>query len=386
MKKQDNAMRKCLIVHPGAELYGSDRVVLESAIGLLEEGASVVVCIPAKGPLHQLLRAEGATTVRGPSLVLRKMLLRPRNWPSLVRDAAVGLVAGIRVVYQYRPDVILVNTITLPMWPLLARVLGIPVVTHIHEAEASASRRVRKAIYAPHLLSHKVVLNSDFSTRVLADCFPALAARSSVVYNGVPGPAERTAPRPDLNGELRVLFLGRLSERKGPHVAVRAIHELKQRGIRAHLTIAGAAFEGKEQFADELRNLVSTLGIQGDVSFTGFTPDIWPLLDDADALVVPSTVDEPFGNTAVEGILAGRPVVVSNTSGLREAARGYESAIYVEPNDDQGIADALERVYREWEYFSTHAATDAIAAEEKHSLATYRKKIADIVLNAADQP
>lgn len=152
------------------------------------------------------------------------------------------------------------------------------------------------------------------------------------------------------------------------------------------MTVAGSAFAGMEWFEEELRASADTRRGDSAIEFTGFVDDVWPLLSAADVLVVPSRLDESFGNTAVEGILAGRPVVVSNTSGLREAARGYESAIYVEPNDAQGIADALERVYREWEYFSTHAATDAIAAEEKHSLATYRKKIADIVLNAADRP
>ncbi len=41
-----------------------------------------------------------------------------------------------------------------------------------------------------------------------------------------------------------------------------------------------------------------------------------------DVLVVPSRVDEPFGNTAVEGILARRPVVASDMSGLRRRG-GY---------------------------------------------------------------
>ncbi len=385
MKLGKNPGGTHLVVHPGAELYGSDRVVLESVIALREGGATVVVYLPARGPLVELLQAHGAVVAFGPSLVLRKSLLHLVKWPKLARDVALGLIGGARVMVRYRPAVVLVNTVTLPLWPLLSQIFRVPSVSHVHEAEASANHLVRRALYAPHLLSAAVVLNSDFSTRVLSDSFPGLAARSTVVYNGVPGPAERSAPRQDLDGEIRVLFLGRLSERKGPQVAIRAIRELKQRGIRARLAIAGAAFEGKEQFADELRGLVISLGVQNEVAFTGFTPDIWPLLDDADVLVVPSTVDEPFGNTAVEGILAGRPVVVSNTSGLREAARGYESAIYVEPNDAQGIADALERIYRDWGYFSTHAATDAVAAEEKHSLVNYRKKIADIVLNAADR-
>lgn len=380
MKKQAHTSRTCLIVHPGTELYGSDRVVLESAIGLMEHGMRVVAYIPSEGPLPDLLRGEGVTTVRGPSLVLRKKLLRPRHWPALARDTVLGFLAGLRVIHRYRPDVVLVNTITLPMWPILARLTGTPAVSHIHEAEASAGRWLRRMLYLPHIASRSVVTNSEFSTRVLADALPGLARRSTILYNGVPGPKKRKIARPALGGELRVLFLGRISERKGPDVAIRAIKDMKEdRGIRAHLTIAGAAFEGKESFEKRLHDSVDTFVLREQVAFSGFTPDIWPLLHEADVLVVPSTVDEPFGNTAVEGILAGRPVVVSDTSGLREAARGYGSAIYVEPNDHHAIADALQRIYDNWEDFSTQAAIDAVAAEEKHSLATYRRKLAEIV-------
>lgn len=386
MKKQTDAIVKCLIVHPGAELYGSDRVVLESAIGLMEQGIQVITYIPATGPLSTLMRSEGATIVHGPSLVLRKKLLRPRNWPVLARDTVLGFIAGLRVIHRYKPDVILVNTITLPMWPILARLTGTLVASHIHEAEASAGRWLRRVLYLPHVASRSVVTNSEFSTRVLADALPGLARRSTVLYNGVPGPKERRIVSAELVGELRVLFLGRLSARKGPDVAIRAIKDLKDRGIRAHLTIAGAAFEGKEAFERDLRDSVKALGLGEQVAFPGFTPDIWPLLDEADVLVVPSTVDEPFGNTAVEGILAARPVVVSNTSGLREAARGYGSAIYVEPNDHHAIADALQRIHENWEEFSTQASIDAVVAEEKHSLATYRRKLAEIVTTGGIQP
>lgn len=379
MNKPNEAARTCLIVHPGAELYGSDRVVLESAIGLIEQGIRVVAYIPTTGPLSDLLRGEGVTTVHGPSLVLRKRLLHPKRWPELVRDSAVGFLAGLRMIHRFNPDVVLVNTITLPMWPILARLTGTPVVSHIHEAEASAGRWLRRALYVPHIASRSVVTNSEFSTGVLADALPSLARRSTILYNGVPGPKERKIVRPELVGELRVLFLGRLSTRKGPDVAIRAIKDLKDRGIRAHLTIAGAAFEGNEAFEKDLHDSVRSLGLGEQVAFPGFTPDIWPLLGEADVLVVPSTVDEPFGNTAVEGILAGRPVVVSDTSGLREAARGYGSALYIQPNDHHAIADALQRIYENWEDFSTQAAIDAVAAEEKHSLATYRRKLAEIV-------
>jgi glycosyltransferase involved in cell wall biosynthesis len=94
---------------------------------------------------------------------------------------------------------------------------------------------------------------------------------------------------------------------------------------------------------------------------------------------VTSRLDEPFGNTAVETLLAGRPLVVSDTSGLREAAAGYGSAQFVQPGDMLALADALEKVRQNWESFAMSANADAAAADRKHSPASYRTALSDAV-------
>jgi hypothetical protein len=79
-----------LVVHPGAELYGSDRVLLESVSALLT-GSAVVVALPADGPLAGELRRRGARVVACRMPVLRKAVLRPAGLAGLVRDAVTGL-------------------------------------------------------------------------------------------------------------------------------------------------------------------------------------------------------------------------------------------------------------------------------------------------------
>jgi glycosyltransferase involved in cell wall biosynthesis len=113
------------------------------------------------------------------------------------------------------------------------------------------------------------------------------------------------------------------------------------------------------------------------VQLRGFQDSPWPFLAASDVLVVPSRLDEPFGNTAVESVLAARPVVVSDTSGLREAAWGYRSAQQVEPGDSHDIADALERVWTDWQRFRSDAISDEAVARERHSVETYQRRIAD---------
>jgi glycosyltransferase involved in cell wall biosynthesis len=119
------------------------------------------------------------------------------------------------------------------------------------------------------------------------------------------------------------------------------------------------------------------------VTFNGFQKVIWPFLAESDVVVVPSRLDEPFGNTAVEAVLASRPVVVSNTSGLREAAAGYRSAQFVEPGDASQLAAALARVSADWQGYQANARLDAAEAGLRHGPEQYGKLMASHLAQAA---
>lgn len=370
--------RTALLVHPGAEMFGSDRMLLESAIGLVEAGARVVVALPSRGLLDRELRAAGAEVVIIPMLVLRKVLLTPRGLPRLFRDMFRGLGAAWRLIGTVRPDVVYVSTIIIPQWPLVARLRRTRSVSHVHEAEASGNRLVNRILYSPHLASQRTLVNSNFSLDTLRSALPRLARHAQVVYNGVGSPGTPLAPRPRIDGPLRVLYIGRLSPRKGPDLVIEAAGLLHADGHDVEVTLLGAVFDGYEWFEEQLRSQAAAAGVP--VDFAGFHSDIWPFLAAADLLVVPSRIDEPFGNTAVEGILALRPVIVSDSSGLREAAGGYATAQLIPAGDAAAIAAAMSRVESEWSTVQSSVAEGRAEALRRHAPAVYRANIAAIVL------
>ncbi len=370
--------QRILVVHPGAELYGSDRMLLESVIGFIEAGDEVTVMLAEDGELANALTKVGARVGILPMLVLRKALLAPRAWPRLITITFRGLGSAWRTITRVRPDVVYVSTITIPQWPLLARLRGIPAVTHVHEAEGSASVWVLRALYAPHLASRAIIANSRFSAEVLGTAISRLRSRTTVVWNAVPGPPVRSDPRERLD-VLRILYIGRLSPRKGPDLAVEALAVLRSRGIPARLDVVGDVFAGYEWFQSELRARIASVSLDGEVREHGFQPDVWGFLADADVLVVPSRVDEPFGNTAVEGILSMRPVVLADTSGLREAGGGYPTAIFVRPDDFEALANGLESVVRSWPELVRSAPASAAAARERHSVEVYRAAVRSVL-------
>ena len=362
-----------LVVHPGAELFGSDRMLLESVIGLREAGCRVVVGLPSTGPLVDELRSAGAEVEVVPMFVLRKRLLRPSGWPTLALTALRGLVSGWRLIQRVRPAAVYISTTIIPQWPLLARCRRVRSISHVHEAERSGNRGRNLLLYLPHLASHRTLVNSQYTLDTIRWAMPKLAHRCEIVHNGIASPEPPSLPRESLDGALRILYMGRLSPRKAPDLALTAATLLKEAGHRPRLTLLGAAFEGYEWFEQQLRDQAADSGL--DVEFAGFRRDIWPYLSETDVLLVPSRDDESFGNTAVEGILALRPVIAADSSGLREAAGGYRTTRLVTTDDARSIACALIDLAGSWPQILSDLAGSRDEALRRHAPAVYRTAI-----------
>lgn len=374
-------INRVFIAHPSPDLYGSDRVMLETVSALVGAGVHVVVALPADGPLVSLVRSRGAEVVFVGMPVLRKAVLTPRGFVDFLATVLGALPRQLGLVRRQRADLVLVNTITIPMWALVGRLLRLPVVVHVHEAESRASRLVNRVLYAPLHLAHRVIANSEFTGAVVAGAHPMLGRRIVVQHNGVPGPA--SAERATLHGPPRLLFVGRLSPRKGPDVAVRALASLRASGVDAHLDLLGAVFPGYEWFEAELRALVAELGLEDSVTFLGFDGDVWGHIAHSDVIVVPSVLEESFGNTAIEALLGARPLVVSDTSGLAEVTQGFAAVRRVPPGDAEAVAEAVAGLVAGFDEVSRAALEDRERAIGRHAPQVYRDGILRLLREAA---
>lgn len=368
-----------IVAHPGAELFGSDRMMLESVAGLVAAGARVVVVIPSNGPLVAELAACGAQVTIAPMLVLRKSLLRPRGWGLLLSGAVSGLAAAWRLIGDEKPTAVYTSTSIVPLWPLIARIRGVRSVSHIHEAEASSSRWVNRLLYLPHLAAHSIITNSEFSVETMRRSIARLADRTQVVYNGIASPSAPAPPRQG-DGTARLLYIGRLSPRKGPHLVIETGRALAATGVPVRVTLLGAVFPGYEWYESELRTLAAESGIR--VDFVGFQSDVWPYIADCDVVLVPSVTDESFGNTAVEAILGMRPVVTSAIPGLVEATAPYATSRAAAVADALALAAAVREVMTSSAARQAELISSRQLALERHAPSVYRSSIVAAVLGS----
>lgn len=382
-------MTTVLLAHASVELYGSDLQLVETAAGCVDAGAEVVVVLPGDGPLGERMRDVGARVEMLDMPVLRKAHLTPRGVVALGVATLRALGPMARLIRRVRPDTVLVNTLTIPAWLVAARLAGVAPVCHVHEAEADARWVVRVGLAAPLLLARAVVVNSAAARDVVVSAVPALGRRTRVVYNGVPGPPE--APVADggsgggadggaaaAPGSAHVVLVGRLSPRKGSDVALEAVALLRGTGRDVRLTLCGSVFAGYEWFEDQLRVRAAADDLAGAVDLVGYA-DPWEWFARGDVVVVPSRV-EPFGNVAVQAMLAGRPVVASRTQGLAEIVKDGETGLLVRPDDPVALADAIAELLDDPARASALAEAGRQDAAERFGAQRYRAQLGRLLV------
>ena len=160
---------------------------------------------------------------------------------------------------------------------------------------------------------------------------------SAVVHGGVDHGL--FTPAAEREWEWRLLYVGRIDERKGLTVAVRALAELPQ----ARLTIAG---DGDRRHLAELRALAAREGVLDRIAFERRArPELPSMYAASDALLFPVLWEEPWGIVPLEAMAVGRPVVATGTGGSAEYLSDGENCLVYRPRDEPaGLAAAVSRL------------------------------------------
>jgi glycosyltransferase involved in cell wall biosynthesis len=158
-------------------------------------------------------------------------------------------------------------------------------------------------------------------------------------YENLPEPGIFRAKYNIRENEKLITYLGRIHEIKGLNVTAEGFAELVSRREDVRLVIVGP----DDGYEDELRRLISELGIEEKVLFTGFTfgMDKVHALVDAD-IVVQTSRYEQGAWAPIEGVLAGTPIVVSDNSGAGEDVVKMDAGYLTKFGNASDLADKFE--------------------------------------------
>ena len=276
----------------------------------------LMIGLEAHGNVPPALEGDMVIAAAGERAAL-KLLGGSRSLVSRIRAYRPALVHA-----HFAPD----GLLALP----IAEALGVPMVTTLHgfdvgrtRARLAASGRLswmRYGLLGRRLMSRGrlfLAVSEALRTKAVARGFPD--DRTITHYNGVDldafRPAER-GPEPGL-----ILHVGRLVEKKGTHLLIRAFAEVRARRREARLVVVGDG-----PLRPRLEAQAASLGLAASVSFLGSRPaaDVAAWMARAWLLAAPSLTAgdgdaEGLPTVLAEAAACGLPAIGSRHSGIPEA-------------------------------------------------------------------
>jgi glycosyltransferase involved in cell wall biosynthesis len=234
-----------------------------------------------------------------------------------------------------------------------------------------------------------VLFTSEQERRLARESFSLYRCNEVVVNYGTAAPeVDLAAARqdffhafPQLRGKRLLLFLGRLHEKKGCDLAIKALAAARKSAAGnqpLHLVMTGPAAD--EKYLAQLKHLSQTEfsaeGGTSPVTFTGMLEGSqkWGALSAADAFILPSH-QENFGIAVVEALACGTPVLISKEVNIWREIEA-DRAGYAEDDDLAGTVRLINRWFATPEevraamrenarecfarHFEIHRATDSL--------------------------
>lgn len=369
---------KLVVASHSTTIGGAELVLLELVAELVDRGVTVDVVLPGSGVLGQRLEAAG---VRTWSVPYEWWAGHRRTREAAVRRCGRNVVASysiLTLLRRLRPDVVLSNTLTIPSAAVAARVLRIPHVWYLHEFGQkdhglSFDLGFGSSVRLVNWLSARVIVNSRAVFDEFSRYIPSRKLR--LAYPGVAVPDGLSHCPPPPERPFRLVLVGIKTPSKGQEDAIRAVGLLRARERDIRLALVG---HSSPEFALQLARLARDVRAEDVIDFVDFTEDRYRYFQQAHVALMCSK-SEAFGRVTVEAMKFGLPVIGTNRGGTRELIRDGENGMLYAYGDPAGLAERIDRLYRDRELRERLGTGAREWAEATFSVARHTRDVMEVL-------
>ena len=331
-----------LQVVPELETGGAEQTTIDVANAVVRAGGKALVATRG-GRMTARLEADGGR--------LAQMPVQSKN-PLVMLGNAARLVDLIR-----KENVSLVHARSrAPAFSALwaAQVTGTPFVATYHGIY-NAKSKLKRWYNAVMTRGDLVIANSDYTRDHVLEQHDLSPDKIVTIPRGVDldlfNPALVAPERLDAlraawgiaadDRRIKILLGGRLTRIKGHLTIIAAAARLKAQGRGDFLIIFAGDDQGRTDYREELEAAIGDAGLSAEIKLVGHCDDMPAAFLLCDLAILPTTVPESFGRTAVEPQAMGRPVIASAHGGATETVLDGKTGWLTPPGDVEAWADAL---------------------------------------------
>lgn len=269
-------------------------------------------------------------TATAPARILWERLIQPGILRHLKPDLHHGMAFSLPPGWK-GPSVVTIYDLSFKAFPdRLSRSRRF----YLETITADSIRRASRILTISHFIRNEISSHYHIAPDRVDVAYPGVSPQFKVMAEGEIRSFKERRSLP----EQYLFYLGTLEPRKNLTMLVRAYAASRLKG-QIPLILAG----GRGWMTATLFSLIDSLKLTNDVLLPGYVSDdeiaLW--YNAAEAVVFPS-VYEGFGMPVTEAMACGKPVLVSYSSSLPEAAG--DAGILLPADDPAAWTEAMERI------------------------------------------
>ena len=200
-------------------------------------------------------------------------------------------------------------------------------VYHLHNDLLNSKTHRANELYDA---ASRIITVSDYIKRCVLTVNPD-NTKTTVVHNGIDLTDFTTnrEVRHSVGKPFTLIFMGRLIPEKGIEQLIDTMLQLQPHPDIRLVVVGGSFYANSTPNAFEQRLRQKAEPIKERIMFTSYIAHekLYEHLQQADAAVLPSLWEEPFGLTCVEAMSAGLPLITTRSGGIPEICEGVATLV-----------------------------------------------------------
>lgn len=369
---------RVLYITHASNLTGASRSLVDLLSSLDRSRVEPLVLLRKDGPLQAKLDEIDVSYVVCPYVLCARGA--STKVPNFVKEFVNRVaVRKVRKLIRGRNiDLVHNNSLLVDVGMRAARVEGLPYVAHIRELVNEDHNLT--FINEAHIKSLMSAASCNiFISQFVADKFCSWIgdAPYKVVFNAVsvPGTHASRARRAFSSGPYRLFLPGRFGRGKCQLDAIKAVSDLRGRGIDVTLRLAGgAARDGS--YLQECKDYIEQNQTDG-IEIKSFIDDVSAEYVAADAVLMCSRA-EAMGRVTAEGMLSGALVIGADAGATPEIIHDGETGLLYNCGDPHDLARKIEWAVANGEEAARIARVGSSYAGDAFDLTVYSQEMMNL--------
>ena len=325
--------------------YGGSSRALIALIKELKENNNIYVVTPFKNAkINKELSDMNIKTIScfysWWQIPVRASILKRLIFRILYIFNNISIIVLSKKIKKLNIDIIHSNTSAIDIGAKISNKLKIPHVWHFREFKENNLKFIRRDKksydyinkYGGYIIYISKAIKEFYDKNIHTD-------KCRLIYDGV-SPEFIIKDKEYKNcKEIKLLLAGTLHEGKGQQLAVEAIGKLKKEGYNnIKLYLAGGDPIG---YSNYINTIIDKYDIKDNVEYLGFVNNLKDIRKNVDIELLCSE-SEAFGLVTIEGMLAGNPIIGSNSGATGELIVDGETGLLYECNNVDDLAEKIK--------------------------------------------